>query len=123
MGVIAGLIGISGSLAAQVGDALGLTNVAGGVGATATRHCSGEIGVSMLCIVLGVLVMRAQSRWPSVWLIAATLLAMIIGDTFVAMCMLFALAGGVLTTIPDRRRAIVTQVLPGGHLGHCEPRH
>ncbi len=123
MGVIAGVTVIVGFLMAAVVGTLGLAMSAGGVGVTATRHCSGELGVSMLCIVLGVLAMRALGRWPSVLLIAVTLLAMIIGGAFVAMCMLFALAGGMLAMIPDRRRAIVTQVLPGGHLAHCEPRH
>ena len=123
MGVIAGVIVIVGFLMGAVVGTLGVAMSAGGVGVTATRHCSGELGVSMLCIVLGVLAMRAQGRWPGVLLITVTLLAMIIGGAFVAMCMLFALAGGVLATIPDRRRAIVTQVLPGGHLGQAGQRH
>ena len=123
MGVIAGLISITGSLVAPVADTLRLALGADGACVVETRPGFSELSMSMLCVVLGVSVMRAQGRWPGVLLIATTLLAMIIASSFVAMCMLFALVGGVLATIPHRRRAIVTQVLSGGHLGHTKLRH
>ena len=122
MAVIAGLLGIAGSLAALVADTLRLAMSAGGACAIATRPGFSELGMSMLCVVPGVWAMRAHGRWPGVLLIATTLLAMIIGSSFMALCMLFALAGGLLATIPDHRRAIVTQVLPGGHLGRAGQR-
>jgi hypothetical protein len=113
-GIIAAIAGVIGMAAALlpllVGNvAVVLTIDTAGHGAV-TGY--GVVVLSFLCTLLGIVAAGTSSRWPGISLICTTLLAVTLGGTLVAICMGFALLGGVLATIPGRRRAIVTLLLP-----------
>ncbi len=120
VGMTAGIFGVLAALVTLLVGASGSALRADGADTVLDLGWAGLL-LSFGCIVLGAVAMGARSRWPGILLIVTALLAAVCGGTFVAVCMVLALAGGVLAAIPGRPRAIVTRVLPGTPHGPAEP--
>lgn len=99
-GIIALISGIFGTIAAL------FTLLVGGVGSafkadqasTVVYLGWGGLAFSFLVIVLGAIAMGASSRIPGVLLILSAIAGAILGGTFVAICLVLALIGGILAT-------------------------
>ena len=106
-GIIALIAGIFGFIAAII------TLLAGGLVAgiesisDSSNSASTEIGTfgllgivfSFLTIIFGAIAMGAKSRIVGYLLIVCAIVGAITGGTFVAVCMVLALAGGIVATI------------------------
>ena len=90
-GLVAGLEGASASLSDTAIDTSASTGIAG----------FGLMGLlfSFLTIIFAVVAMNAKSKKPGLILILCAVVGAITGGTFVAVCMVLTLAGGVLATI------------------------
>jgi hypothetical protein len=102
IGVIAGIFGV---LAAAV------TLLVGGMGSAFHAHGAstvvglgwGGILFSFLCIIFGAVAMGSESRIPGAVLTLCAIAGAILGGTFVAVCMVLALVGGILATMGARK--------------------
>lgn len=100
-GVISIISGIFGFFAAI------LTLLVGGAGAAFEAQDSdlviglgwGGIVFSFACIVLGAMGMSAESKSIGILLIGSSVAGIIFGGSFVAVCLVLAVIGGVLVTI------------------------
>lgn len=59
----------------------------------------GGLVFSFLTIILGAVCMGVDSKIPGILLIICSIFGAILGGTFVAICMVLALIGGILATI------------------------
>lgn len=99
-GIIALISGIFGAIAGV------FTLFIGGVGSAFKADQAstivylgwGGIGFSFLVIILGAIAMGANSRIPGFLLIVSSLAGAVLGGTFVAVCLVLALIGGILAT-------------------------
>lgn len=97
-GIIALISGIFGTLAALI------TLLVGGVAKSFSAHDAdlvvllgfGGLAFAFLTIILGAVAMNSASRTPGVLLIISAIGGAILGGTLVAVCMVLALAGGIL---------------------------
>jgi hypothetical protein len=100
-GFVAGLEGASASLSDTAVDASASTQIAG----------FGAMGLlfSFLTIVFAAIAMNAKSKKPGLILIACAIVGAVTGGTFVAVCMVLTLAGGIVATIGAKPQAAVTE--------------
>ena len=110
-GIIALVAGIFGILAA------GITLFVGGIGGAAGAHDAGTVvglgwgGVffSFLTIVFSAVCMGgASSKTPGILLIICSILGAIFGGTLVAIFMVLALMGGILTLLGVKNQPATT---------------
>jgi hypothetical protein len=112
-GIIALIGGIFGTIAALItlfagGMMAGLEGMSAALNDSAADH-SGSIAVavfgilglfaSFATIIFGAICMAARSRVPGVFLIIFSIVGMISGGTFVAVCMILTFVGGLLAVI------------------------
>jgi|TARA_B110000008_G_C16608705_1_gene419558 hypothetical protein len=90
-GFVAGLEGASASLSDTAVDTTASTQIAG----------FGAMGLlfSFLTIIFAAIAMNAKSKVPGLILIVCAIIGAVTGGTFVAVCMVLTLAGGILATI------------------------
>jgi len=95
-GLVAGLEGASASLSDTAIDTSASMGIAG----------FGLMGLlfSFLTIIFAVVAMNAKSKKPGLILILCAVVGAITGGTFVAVCMVLTLAGGVLATIGVKKQ-------------------
>ena len=106
-GIIALIAGILGFIAAIItlmagGLVAGLENVSDTDNSASTEIGTfGLLGIvfSFLTIIFGAIAMGAKSRIVGYLLIVCAIVGAITGGTFVAVCMVLALAGGIVATI------------------------
>ena len=106
-GIIALIAGILGFIAAIItlmagGLVAGLENVSDADNSASTEIGTfGLLGIvfSFLTIIFGAIAMGAKSRIVGYLLIVCAIVGAITGGTFVAVCMVLALAGGIVATI------------------------
>lgn len=98
-GFVAGLEGASASLNDAAVDTSVSSQIAG----------FGVMGLvfAFATIILGAVAMGATSKVPGILLIVCAIGGAITGGTFVAICMVLTLAGGVLALIGTKKPAIV----------------
>jgi len=104
-GIIALIAGIFGVIAAIV------TLTLGGVASAFEASDSGTVvglgwgGLlfSFTAIILGAVAMNAKSKVPGILLIICAIAGSILGGTFVAIFMVLALIGGILTVIGKKK--------------------
>jgi len=104
-GIIALIAGIFGVIAAIA------TLFVGGVGATFGGEGAetviglgwGGLLFSFTAIILGAVAMNAKSKVPGILLIICAIAGSILGGTFVAIFMVLALIGGILTVIGKKK--------------------
>ena len=107
-GIIALISGIFGTLAAI------LTLFIGGVGSAFKADAAstvvglgwGGIVFSFLVIILGAIAMGASSRIPGILLILSSIAGAVLGGTFVAVCLVLALIGGILATFGVKKAPV-----------------
>ena len=100
-GIIALIAGILALFAA------GFTLIFGGLGSVFDAEGSdtviglgwGGVLFSFITIILGAVAISAKGRTAGILLIASSLLGAILGGTFVAIFMVLALVGGILSTL------------------------
>jgi len=110
-GVIALIAGIFGFIAAIV------TLLFGGVGAAFSAHGAdavlrfgwGGIAFSFLVIVYGACVVGSKGRWAGYLLIISSIGGAFLGGMLVAICMVLALIGGVLSLFQARSEAEIAK--------------
>lgn len=108
-GIIAIIAGIFGVIAAIV------TMFIGGVGASLGGEDAGTViglgwgGIifSLLTIIFGATAMNAKSKAPAILIIICAILGIILGGTFVAIFMVLAFIGGILSFIGNKRESEV----------------
>jgi hypothetical protein len=90
-GFVAGLEGASASVSDAAVDTTASTQIAG----------FGAMGLlfSFLTIIFAAIAMNAKSKIPGLILIVCAIIGAVTGGTFVAVCMVLTLAGGILATI------------------------
>lgn len=66
--------------------------------------------LSLLTVVLAGLCVEARSETPGIFLVATAVLGIVLGGPLVAVCMLFALAGGILTLVGTMSRPTEREV-------------
>jgi len=100
-GIIALIAGIFGIIAAIATMFIGGVGAAfGGEGAETVIGLGwGGILFSFLTIIFGAIAMNAKSKVPGISLIICAIAGSILGGTFVAIFMVLALIGGILTVI------------------------
>ena len=106
-GIIALIAGILGFIAAIItlmagGLVAGLENVSDTDNSASTEIGTfGLLGIvfSFLTIIFGAIAIGAKSRIVGYLLIVCAIVGAITGGTFVAVCMVLALAGGIVATI------------------------
>ena len=106
-GIIALIAGILGFIAAIItlmagGLVAGLENVSDADNSASTEIGTfGLLGIvfSFLTIIFGAIAIGAKSRIVGYLLIVCAIVGAITGGTFVAVCMVLALAGGIVATI------------------------
>ena len=108
-GIIGLIAGIFGFLAAA------FTLLVGGLGSAFHAHDAstivglgwGGILFSFLCIIFGAVALNSESKIPGAFLTLCAIAGAIFGGTFVAVCMVLALVGGLLATMGARKRLMV----------------
>lgn len=120
-GIVALIGGIFGTLAAIFtllagGFVSGLEGASAALGDTTVDNSAssqimafGFLGLiaAFSTIVLGAVAMNAKSKKPGILLIISALIGAITGGTFVAVCMVLVLAGGILATIGVKKELSV----------------
>jgi hypothetical protein len=109
-GIIGLIAGIFGFLAAA------FTLAVGGMGSAFNAHGAstlvglgwGGILFSFLCIIFAAVAMGSESRLPGAILTLCAIAGAIFGGTFVAVCMVLALVGGLLATMGAKKRVLIT---------------
>jgi hypothetical protein len=104
-GIIALIAGIFGIIAAIATMFIGGVGAAfGGEGAETVIGLGwGGILFSFLTIIFGAIAMNAKSKVPGISLIICAIAGSILGGTFVAIFMVLALIGGILTVIGKKK--------------------
>jgi hypothetical protein len=110
-GIIALIAGIFGVIAAIVTLFVGGVGAAfGGEGADTVIGLGwGGIAFSFLTIILGAISIGAKGKVPGILLIICAIAGAILGGTFVAIFMVLALIGGILTVIGNKKEKETTQ--------------
>jgi hypothetical protein len=90
-GLVAGLEGASASLSDTAVDSSASSQIA----------VFGAMGLlfAFLTIIFGAIAINAKSKKPGIILILCSVIGAITGGTFVAVCMVLTLVGGVLSTL------------------------
>jgi hypothetical protein len=115
---------IAGGVIALIGSVFGviaalITLSIGGVGAAFNAHDAGTVvalgygGVffSFVGIVLGAVATGVRRRLPGMLLVVCALAGAILGGTFVAVCMLLVLIGGILAWIGGGKQAKLVPII------------
>lgn len=107
-GIIALIAGVFGFIAAIA------TLFAGGLGAALDAEGAntviglgwGGVLFSFLTIIFGAIAIGAKGRVPGILLVISAVLGAILGGTFVAVCMVLAVVGGILAIVGGGRKAV-----------------
>lgn len=98
IGLIAGVFGVLAAILTLSVGGMGSAFNADGASTVVYLGWGGLI-FSFLAIVLGAVAIGTRGRTPGVLLIVCALAGAILGGTFVAVCMVLALIGGILAAI------------------------
>ena len=109
-GIIGLIAGIFGVLAAV------FTLLVGGMGSAFHAHGAstvvglgwGGILFSFLCIIFAAVAMGSESKIPGALLTLCAIAGATLGGTFVAVCMVLALVGGILATMGAKKSVLMT---------------
>jgi hypothetical protein len=114
-GIIGIVAGVFGTLAAI------MTLFLGGVGSALNADKAdllvnlgwGGLVAAFLTIVLGAVAAGSSSSWPGILLAVTAVVGAIFGGVPVAICMVLALAGGLLAAIGARQERKAAALTPG----------
>ncbi len=113
LGLIGGVFGVFAAIFTLFFGGLASAFSANGA-STVVVLAWGGLAFSFLAIIFAAVCLGAQSRWPAAMLTAGSVLGAIFGGTFVALCMVLSLVGGVLALAGTRSE-------PGGAGGEGGP--